>query len=192
MSALKLPSTVWVTLLSICFAWVSLPHAYANSGFSWDKWANALNEDPCKWLPAEQIAELLEGQHSMHATNTASESRCQWTSADGKPLLSIAIKSLKSAADVNNEKNSQLQQIKDYGTSRFDMVGKTTGVTTAVLRKDRLWLSIFANSEKESAYIVLSGHPIMGETPEQKKLRRERLVKVAKAIDSRFDFGGGL
>lgn len=188
MKVKKLMVPVVVVWANIFLALSIVTTSHAADGFNWDKWANALNEDPCQWLPAEQLTELLGGQTSKQSANTAAESRCQWTSADNKPLLSIAIKSLKSAAEVNHEKQSQLQQIKDYGAGRFSIIGDMTGVTTAVLRKDRLWLSIFANSEKESAYIVLSGHPVMGETPEQKKVRRERLIAVANAIATRFGF----
>lgn len=179
----RLRNTVAMALL--------LPVAVAQAaepGFDWNKWAAAVNENPCHWLPAEQMATLLGGTYATKNTNSRTSTACQWQTAEGTPLLSLSVNSYENAELLKGEREAQLAQIRDYGTGRFESIEAPHGVTTVILRKDRLITSVFPNSDAESASMVLQGHPILRESPEQKKVRKERLRAVTQALISRFQF----
>ncbi|MBK8971299.1 MAG: hypothetical protein IPM37_08035 [Hahellaceae bacterium] len=171
-----------LSLLPIAFA-----HA-GETGFDWNKWAEAANESPCKWLPAEQMASLLGGTYPVTETNSRTGSSCQWKTAEGNPVLSMSINSSENAGLVKGEREAQLTQIQDYGTGRFEPIEAPAGVVTAIIRKDRLIVSLFPNSDAETATLVLQGHPILREGPDLKKVRKERLLSVTQAVIERFKF----
>lgn len=157
-------------------------------GFDWNKWANAANESPCNWLPKDKMSTLLGGEYAAKADNSRTSTSCQWRTAEGVPVITMSINNLDNAKQVNDERESQLAQIRDHANGRFESIASPRGVTTAILRKDRLIVSLFANSDKEAAMIRLQGHPILKETPDQKKARRERLVNVTRALIEHFKF----
>lgn len=174
-------------LVTLCLLPLSLAHA-GEQGFDWNKWAEAANESPCKWLSADQMAELLGGTYPASETNTRTASSCQWKTAEGNPILSMSINSAENAGLVKDERESQLAQIRDYGTGRFEPLNAPNQVVTAIIRKDRLIVSLFPNSDTEAATLVLQGHPILKEGPELKKARKERLLNVTQAVIERFKF----
>lgn len=176
----------WLVVLALFLPFGPL-HA-GESGFDWNTWANAVNESPCQWLPKDKMTTLLGGDYATKADNSRSSTSCQWKTADGVPVITLSIHSLDNAKQVNDEREAQLAQIRDHANGRFQPIESPRGVTTAILRKDRLIVSLFANSDKEAAMIRLQGHPILKETPEQKKARRERLVNVTRALIEHFKF----
>lgn len=168
-----------------------LPFTFAHAGetgFDWNKWAEAANESPCKWLPADQMANLLGGTYPTTETNGRTGSSCQWKTPEGIPVLSLSINSAENAGLVKGEREAQLTQMRDYGTGRFEAIEAPAGVVTAIIRKDRLIVNLFPNSDAETATLVLQGHPILREGPDLKKVRKERLLKVTEAVIERFKF----
>ena len=158
------------------------------SGFNWDNWAQALNDSPCNWFSAEQWQQLLETDYQAQASNSKDATRCKFTNSAQAPLLTISIRSMANAAAVNAERDGMLAQINQYGSDHFEQLPTTQQAVTAILRKDKLQLFIFANSDNETAFILLSGHPIRTDSAGQKTLRKTRLTNTAEQIFSHFGF----
>ena len=158
------------------------------SGFNWDNWAQALNDSPCNWFSAEQWQQLLETDYQAQASNSKDATRCKFTNSAQAPLLTISIRSMANAAAVNAERDGMLAQINQYGSGRFEQLATTQQAVTAILRKDKLQLFIFANNDNETAFILLSGHPVRTEDSGQKTQRKARLLKVAEAVFNQFQF----
>lgn len=165
------------------FCWLSLltPLAFSGgSGFDWDKWAAALNDDPCNWIPTENIAKWYGPNMEKESSTTRKASTCKWRNAEGKPVLSLTINTWPSAKEVNHERDGQISQIKNQNPTPFSEISSTHKVTTNILRKDRLIVYIFANDDKETAFVTINGHRTLNEKPELKKQRKERLDAVTR------------
>lgn len=158
------------------------------SGFNWDNWAQALNESPCNWFNDQQWQQLIGADHHAKASTSAAATSCKFSNSAQTPLLTISIRSLPNAAAVNAERDAMLQQINQYGSGRFEQLPTNQQAVTAVLRKDKQQLFIFANNNNESAFILLNGHPVRTDSPEQKAQRKARLLQLAEAIFNRFSF----
>jgi hypothetical protein len=177
-------------LLSFALLGVST-HAKAEepvSGFNWHHWAQALNDSPCNWFNTEQWQQLLGADYQAQASTSKDATRCQFSNSAQPPLLTISIRSLANAAAVNAERDGMLQQINQYGSGRFEQLPTSQQAVTAILRKDKLQLFIFANNNNETAYILLSGHPIRTDSAEQKALRKTRVMQTAEQIFNHFGF----
>jgi hypothetical protein len=183
---MRLSTIIVTTLLFIVAkpAWAEEPVA----GFNWDNWAQALNESPCNWFSAEQWQPLLSQQYQMSSSNSRDATSCKFTDSSQKPLLTISIRSLPSASAVNAERDGMLAQIRQYGSGRFEQITTPEQAVSVILRKDKLQLFVFANNNNETAFILLSGHPVRGDSDEQKALRKARLLQVAEAVVSKFQF----
>lgn len=177
----------WACCVLICAA-VSVKAEEPVAGFNWDNWAKALNDSPCNWFSAEQWQQLLGTDYQMQASTSKDATRCQFSNSAQTPLLSISIRSLQSNTAVNAERDGMLQQINQYGSGRFEQLPTTRQAVTAILRKDKQQLFIFANNNNETAFILLSGHPIRTDSAEQKTLRKARLRQTAEQIFSQFSF----
>lgn len=159
-----------------------------SSGFNWDNWAKAVNTNPCQWFTQAELVELLGAGTQSKATESASSSSCLFTAADGTLLLTAAVRSMPSSSDVQHEFTAQKTQIEQYGAKRFEYVTTPNNAVTAIMRNDKLWLSIFANISDETAMLHLSGHPVMRQGPEQKAERKKRLLNFADAVFTKFSF----
>lgn len=158
------------------------------SGFNWHNWAQALNESPCNWFNAEQWQQLLGSDYQTQAHTSNSATSCKFNNSAQTPLLTISIRSLTNPTAVNAERDAMLQQISQYGSGRFEQLPTTQQAVRAILRKDKLQLFIFANNDNETAYILLSGHPVRTENAELKAQRKTRLLQLADAVFNRFSF----
>lgn len=178
------------TIIGLLLVMVFLPFSAfsASSGFDWNKWAAALNDDPCNWIPAEQIVQWYGSGLKKESTNTAKAGSCQWRNAEGKPELSLTVHSWASAKEVNHERDGQISQMKNQSPTPFSEIPSDHKVTVNILRKDRLIVYIFANNDKETAFITINGHRVLNEKPELKKLRRERLDMAARFFLEKYQF----
>ena len=158
------------------------------AGFNWDNWAKALNESPCNWFNTEQWQQLLQTDYQAQASTSRDATSCKFSDSAQTPLLTISIRTMANATAVNAERDGMLQQISQYGSGRFEQLATTQQAVTAIVRKDRQQLFIFANSNNETAFILLSGHPVRTDTAEQKAVRKARLRQAAEDIFARFDF----
>jgi len=180
--------------LPIIALWLSLHSPFGqteeavSSGFNWDNWAKAVNTNPCRWFTETELVELLGSGVQSKATESASSSSCQFTAADGTLLLTAAVRSMPSANGVQHEFTAQKTQIEQYGAKRFEYLATANNAVTAIMRNDRLWLSIFANSAGETVMLHFSGHPVMRQSPEQKAERKARLLKFTEAVFAKFSF----
>lgn len=159
-----------------------------SSGFNWDKWAAALNDDPCNWIPAEKITNLYGAGAEKESTTTRQASTCKWRNSEGKPVLTLSIHTWATAKEVNHERDGQIAQLKSPGTTPFTEISSPHKVTTNILRKDRLLVYVFANNDKETAFVTINGHRVLNETPELKKLRKERLNTVTQFFLEKYQF----
>ena len=153
------------------------------AGFDWDKWAAVANEAPCSWLD-EAAAEKILGTAAVATPNVSrAASTCTWKAADGTLLLSASVSNFDKAANMVAEREEQLRNI---GSGRFERI-RTSGLTTAVLRKDRLYVTMFPNSDSEAAVLRLQGHPVLRETKEVRGQRERRLRAFAAAVIEKYE-----
>lgn len=176
-------------IISTALLCMSLPILAAQpAGFNWDNWARALNESPCNWFSDGQWQQMLGTDRHATASTSNSTTSCKFSNSAKTPLLTISIRSQANATAVNAERDAMLQQISQYGSARFEQLPTSQQAVSAILRKDKLQLFIFANNNNETAFILLSGHPVRTESPQQKAQRKTRLLHVAEAIFSQFQF----
>ena len=180
----SLPFLFWAAIICFC----STPSNAKELGFDWDKWAAAVNESPCKWLSEAQIKTLLGTDVVNKSHNSRDSQSCQWNSADGTLLVTLGVRSFSTPDPVLAEKNGQLNQINNYASKRFEQIPSESGVTTNIIRKDKLQVFMFPNDAKETVYMVIQGHPNVRENAEQKAARKERTKKVAQTIIENFKF----
>ena len=157
-------------------------------GFNWDKWSAALNDDPCNWVPAEKITALYGAGAKKEGTTTRQASTCKWRDSEGKPVLTLTVHTWTTAKDVNHERDGQIAQLKSQGTTPFTEISSPHKVTTNILRQDRLLVYIFANDDKETAFVTINGHRVLNEKPELKKTRGERLNAVTQFFLEKYQF----
>lgn len=153
--------------------------APTSGGFDWNKWAAVVNENPCGWLTPAVMSKLgvsTAGQREV----TRMQTRCVWRASDGGLLLSASVMTWESAANLAAERESQKKLARDMAT--FQAVAGSRGTVTAVHRLDRGQLTIFPNSNDETAAIVISGHPVRGESEEIRTQRLERAEAFATAL----------
>lgn len=146
--------------------------------FDWDKWAAVANQHPCGWLEEATVARILGEAATATKSLTAAATSCTWKSADGALLLSASVSSFDTAANMVGEREGQLR---DVATGRFERLA-TRGLTTAVLRNDRLIVTFFPNDDSESAVLRVQGHPVLREDKEQRAARKERLRAFTTAL----------
>lgn len=148
----------------------------APGSFDWDKWAAVVNEDPCAWLPAGELAALgIPGAGSLEVS--ATESRCLWTGADGAQIFSAGVQTWDSAANLTAERAEQVKLAGEMGG--FSLIGDSAGTVTAVYRRDRGRLSIFPNADDETAMIVLNAQKTMRDDDAAKASKDERAKAFA-------------
>lgn len=145
------------------------PAAPVTAGsFDWDKWAAVVNENPCNWLGAEDLAALGIPETGTPET-TASETRCIWKDAGGAQVFSAGVQTWDSAANLTSERAEQVKLAREMGG--FSLIGNSDGTVTAVYRRDRGRLSIFPNADNETAIILINA---------QKTMRDDDAVKAEK------------
>lgn len=152
------------------------PVTAPSGSFDWDKWAAVVNADPCTWLPAEDLAALgITGTAT--AENTATESRCLWTDAEGAQIFSAGIQTWDSAANLTGERAEQVKLAGEMGG--FSQVGDARGTVTAIYRRDRGRLSIFPNADNETAMILINAQKTMRDDEAAKASKDERAKAFA-------------
>ncbi|MBU2115661.1 MAG: hypothetical protein KKE94_18015 [Gammaproteobacteria bacterium] len=184
---LKLALSLFALLLSLESFQVKAEEP-VSSGFNWEKWAQALNDSPCNWFDNAKWQQLLASEFQASKSNSRDATSCKLVTREQTLLLTASIRSLPDATAVNAERDGMLSQIRQYGNVHFEQIPTANQAVTAILRKDRLQLFVFANDNNETAFILLSGHPIRNESTEQKAQRKSRLINVAEAIFSQFKF----
>ena len=158
--------------------------AAPSKNFDWDKWAALANEDPCKWLDPETLDRIIGAEAVSTYTFSKTAISCAWRSADGEKLLFTAsIYIWDSARNVAHEREGQL---KDISTGFFEQLPTPGGVVTAVMRKDRLGVSIFANSDSETVMLFLNGHPMLREDAAEREQRNTRLRAFSSALIEQY------
>jgi hypothetical protein len=144
--------------------------------FDWDKWAAVVNENPCNWLPAEELSALgIPGAGTQETT--ATETRCLWTDADGAQIFSAGVQTWDSAANLAAERAEQIKLAGEMGG--FSLVGETNGTVTAVYRRDRGRLSVFPNADNETAMILINAQKTMRDDEAAKASKDERAKAFA-------------
>lgn len=157
----------------------------AAAGFNWDAWAKAVNEDPCAWLDEATLKDVLGPTKPGTPKVTKTQTTCTWVNEQGGLVFSASVHTWDSAVNLVGERKNQVKEASSGG-KRFRFVGGHDGVVTAVLRTDRVTLMLFPNSDTESAVIVLSGHPVRGESLDVLKARNVRAEKFAAALSAKF------
>ncbi|ABI76657.1 putative lipoprotein [Hyphomonas neptunium ATCC 15444] len=159
------------------------PVTAATTGFDWNKWAAIVNENPCNWLPAEDLADLgITGTGVLETTPT--QTRCLWKDSDGGQLFSAGIQTWDSAANLAAERQSQTRLAADM--DGFNRVGEGAGTVTAIYRSSRGNLVIFPNSDDETAAIVLSAQKTMRDDEVAKTVKDERASAFAGKLISSY------
>ncbi len=183
---MRLSAIIVTTLLFIVAkpAWAEEPV----TGFNWDNWAQALNASPCNWFDDAKWRQLLASEFQASKSNSREATSCKLVTHDQALLLTASIRSLPNASAVNAERDGMLAQIRQYGSGRFEQIATPAQAVSAILRKDKLQLFIFANNDNETAFILLHGYPVRGDSNEQKAQRKARLLQVADAVVSKFQF----
>jgi hypothetical protein len=135
-------------------------------------WSEVVNASPCDWLSGDTVSALVGPGAVGSPEVSRSETACVWRDAEGALVFTAAVVSFDSAANLSAERQAQLDEAQ--GGQRFRRLDPAGGVVTPILRTDRIKLMMFPNSEDESAVIVLSGHPVLGdpETVRAEKMRR--------------------
>lgn len=171
------------SLFALTLALAAFPAAAA--GFDWDTWSKVVNENPCTWLDAATLAGVLGPTKPGVAKTTKTETSCEWRDEAGALLFTASVHTWDSAVNLAGERAGQVKEASSGG-KRFRFVGGRDGVVTAVLRTDRVKLMLFPNSDKETAVIVLSGHPVLRESRDVLKARNQRAEKFAAALSAKF------
>lgn len=153
------------------------PSAPVTAGnFDWDKWAAVVNENPCNWLPAEELAALgIPGTGT--SQTTATETRCLWKEADGAQVFSAGVRTWDSAVNLTGERVEQINLAGEMGG--FSVIGNSAGTVTAVYRRDRGRLSIFPNADDETAMILINAQKTMRDDDAAKAAKDERAQAFA-------------
>ncbi|MEH6409317.1 MAG: DUF3558 family protein [Hyphomonas sp.] len=147
--------------------------------FDWDKWAGVVNENPCTWLTADDLAGLgITGTGELE--NSANGARCLWKDVDGAQLFSAGIQTWDSAANLAGERQSQIGLVAEMGG--FSRIGEGTGTVTAIYRARRGSLVIFPNSDDETVAIVLNAHKTMHDDAAIKAAKDERATAFARKL----------
>lgn len=155
------------------------PVTAAATGFDWDKWAAVVNENPCNWLPTDDLAALgITGTGELE--NSASGARCLWKDSDGAQLFSAGIQTWDSAANLAGERRSQIGLAADM--DGFSLVGEGASTATAIYRASRGSLVIFPNSDDETAAIVLSAQKTMRDDEAAKTAKDDRATAFARKL----------
>lgn len=144
--------------------------------FDWDKWAAVVNENPCNWLPADDLAALGIPETGTPET-TASETRCLWKDAEGAQVFSAGVQTWDSAANLTGERAEQVKLAGEMGG--FSIIGNSAGTVTAVYRRDRGRLSIFPNADNETAMILINAQKTMRDDDAAKAAKDERAQAFA-------------
>jgi hypothetical protein len=152
------------------------PASTPAGNFDWDKWAAVVNENPCNWLPAEELAALGITAAGTQET-TATETRCLWTDADGAQIFSAGVQTWDSAANLAAERAEQVKLAGEMGG--FSLVGNPAGTVTAVYRRDRGRLSIFPTADTETAMIAINAQKTMRDDDAAKTAKDERAKAYA-------------
>lgn len=171
------------SIIAVTLALASAPAAAA--GFDWDTWSKVVNEDPCTWLDAATLAEVLGPTKPGTPRTTKTETSCEWRDESGALVFTAAVLTWDKAVNLAGEREAQVKEASSGG-KRFRFVGGRDGVVTAVLRTDRVKLMLFPNSDQETAVIVLSGHPVLRESRDVLKARNQRAEKFAGALSAKF------
>ncbi|MBY9065326.1 DUF3558 family protein [Hyphomonas sp. WL0036] len=154
----------------------------ATGSFDWDKWASVVNENPCSWLSAEDLA-ALGLPATGDAATTATETSCVWKDADGAQLFSANVVTWDSAENLAGERAEQVKLAAEMGG--FIQVGDGSGTVTAIYRKSRGSLVIFPNSDDESAAITLNAKKTARDDEAAKAAKDERaLAFTTKLIET--------
>ena len=131
-------------------------------GFQWQRWAAVVDQDPCGWLSADDLAALGITGTGVRET-TANETRCQWQDAQGRPIFSVGVQTWDSAANLIAERAEQLGLADDRGG--FIRVGASAGTVSAVYRRNRGRLSIFPNAADQTSMILINAQKTLRDDP---------------------------
>lgn len=160
------------------------PAEAAGGNFDWDKWAAVANESPCDWFTADELAGLEitgPGKSEVSATST----RCVWSAPDGNRLFSASVTTWEGGVDnLVSERKAQIRELQNG--SRFQQIGAGTGTVIAIHRTDRMFVSVFPNSDSEGAYLYLSGSPVRTDPPDVEEAKRARLVAFTEALLAKY------
>lgn len=151
----------------------------------WQKWAKLVNTHPCQWLDAAAVSAIVGVPVTAARSESRSEAVCRWSDADGVQRLSAAVLSRATAEEVNAERQALLQQIAQYGTGRFEEVHAGLQVR-AILRKDRMRVSVFSLRPTEAVYVALTAFPGSRRAPLPAAQQRKALDDLLQALLTRY------
>jgi hypothetical protein len=152
---------------------------------AWQKWSDLVNTHPCEWLDAAAVSTIVGTPVTAARSESRSEAVCRWSDAGGVLRLSAAVLSRSTADEVNVERQAQEQQIAQYGTGRFEAVHAGQEVH-AILRKDRMRVSVFFHRRDEAAYVALTAYPGSRRAPLSVAQQRKSLDDLLKALLTRY------
>lgn len=151
----------------------------------WQKWANLVNTHPCQWLDAAAVSTIVGVPVTAARSESRGEAVCRWSDAGGVQRLSAAVLSRASAAEVDAERQAQQQQIAQYGSGRFEEVHAGPQVR-AILRKDRMRVSVFSLRPEEAVYVALTAFPGSRQAPLPAAQQRKALDDLLQALLTRY------
>lgn len=143
-------------------------------------WAKLVNGHPCEWWPQARLEEEYSATLNFVAERTKQETTCAWQNEAGETVLRASIHIWDSSEVLNHEKNGQFGEVAS-GSGLFDLIASTPTLS-AILRKDRGRVYIFANSDEETVSILLSGNNRRQAALEEKQKMRESLTRLTKAL----------
>ena len=156
-----------------------------DDNFDWDKWAAVANENPCNWLTQEELASVgisTPGQYEFSSSGT----RCIWSTPDGGRLFSAGIVVWPGGAEnLIGERKAQI--LETQKGSLFEKIGSGTGSVVAIHRRDRMNVSVFPNSGRETVMIHINGIPVRNDPDDVKEAKRARLVGYTELLLNKYD-----
>ena len=159
----------------------------AAGNFDWDKWAAVVNENPCNWFTADELAELglpAEGEYML--TSKSKESICRWKTPDGAILLSASIFPVPGGSvNLVGQREDAIREIRK-NSGFFEQVGSGDGTVLAILRKDRPSVGIIPNSDDEAVTIQINGMWFVTDTAEINAEKRARVKAFTMALIDKY------
>lgn len=159
----------------------------ATGRFDWDKWAAVVNENPCDWFTADELAALglpAEGEYML--TSKSKESICSWKAPDGSALLSASIYPVPGGpVNLIGQRQEAVRDIRE-NSGFFEQVGSGDGTVLAILRKDRPMVGILPYSDDESVTIQINGMWFVTDTTELKAEKRARVKTFTEALLKKY------
>lgn len=156
-------------------------HASKDQGtFDHERWATLVSTHPCEWWPVSRLEKEYFVSLQFLAEHTKTQKTCVWQNETGATILRATLHTWDTPDALNNEKDGQFGQISS-DTGFFEVIA-SSGTATAILRKARSQVFIFANAENEVISITLKGMSGRQSTAEERQKDIMRLTHLASGL----------